>query len=78
MALFQDSGETPERRNEEATEIARRLKAVLEQEPGRIEKLDGWRRVFVTDMVARLILFGSLKYVTPRQLFQLRECLEMM
>ena len=51
MALFQDSGQTPERRNEEATEIARRLKVALDLEPGRIENLKGWRRIFVTDMV---------------------------
>jgi hypothetical protein len=78
MALFQDSGQTPERRNEEATEIARRLKVALDLEPGRIENLKGWRRIFVTDMVSRLILFGSLKHVTPRQIFRLRETLEMM
>lgn len=73
MPLFQDSGQTPERRNEEASTIARRLAGWLDQDRSRIEKLNAWESVFIVDMTTRVKKFGSLRFITPQQLFQLRE-----
>jgi hypothetical protein len=73
MALFQDSGQTPERRDEEATEITRKLRDWLATDPQQIELFDAKSSVFLTDMLSRLRRFGSLRYVNPKMLYWLRD-----
>lgn len=76
MALFQESGQSPQRRNEEASTIAARLITYMVEHPEWIETLDDKSKVFLTDMKARMKAFGSLRYINAVQLGWLRDLYE--
>lgn len=60
--LFQDSGQTPSRRREEAEGLIERIKAVVDQ-------LNEWETGFFTNV-------SDLSSFTPQQLFKLRDICE--
>ena len=76
MALFQDSGQDQDRRNEEATTIARRLSGLWKADQFLIERLDARSRIFLVDELARLSRFGALRYQSAKMLFWLRDIKE--
>jgi len=65
MALWQDTGQTPARRSQEAAWLVDRLQSV--------QDLNDWERTFVNDMAERLEQYGEATFVSAKQLFKLRD-----
>lgn len=73
MALGQDTGQTPDRRDQEATDILRRL---LDDENCwrfSLEEVDDKTRDFLTKMRERYLRYGKLRFITAGQLYWLRD-----
>lgn len=67
--LSQDSGQTPERRSQEACEILGMLKgASVPLEPGEIK--------FIADLTSNFQRYGARTMVSTKQLFWLRDIKE--
>ncbi len=75
MGLFEDSGQTPERRDQEASQLVERLAAAYARDDGLFERLDPRSANFLGQMFTRRSQ-NRLTGINPKQLFWLRDLIE--